>query len=155
MTFFPITLEWKILIYFKYLPIGIHKLSELSFLVHYLLVFVLLLQSGSLFGSISIYNVVVSIILLRIWPYDIFISFSSERPTYFTFHILHHASGQLSPSSLLKCLVGCKRLKHSSFQHTTVMLSCPLAWWSIWNVKYVGRSEEKLINGSWRMHGAA
>jgi hypothetical protein len=29
---------------------------------------------------------------------------------------------QLSPSSLLKCLVGCKRLKHSSFRHTTVML---------------------------------
>jgi hypothetical protein len=33
----------------------------------------LLLQLGSLFGSISIYNVVVSIIPLRIWPYDIFI----------------------------------------------------------------------------------
>jgi hypothetical protein len=36
--------------------------------------------------------------------------------------VICHASGQLSPYSLLKCFVGCKRLKHSSFLHTTIML---------------------------------
>ena len=61
------------LFYFKYSPISIHKLSELSFLTHYLLVLILLLQ-GLLFGSISnatainarTYNVLVFIIPLRI-----------------------------------------------------------------------------------------
>ena len=54
-----------------------HKLSELSFLIHYLLVLILLLQ-GLLFGSISnatainarTYNVLIFIISLRIWHDD-------------------------------------------------------------------------------------
>ena len=53
-------------------------------------------------------------------------------------------------------IVACRKLECFNLLQPTMHLnneegdSCPLAWWSIWNEKYVGRSEKKLINGSWR-----
>ena len=53
--------------------------------------------------------------------------------------------------------VECRKLECFNLLQPTRHLSneegdnCPLAWWSIWNVKYMGRSEKNLINGSWQM----
>ena len=58
-----------------------------------------------------------------------------------------HLSSIIDVCRKLECFNLLQPTRHLSNEEGD---SCPLAWWSIWNVKYVGRSEKNLINGSWR-----
>ena len=66
-----------------------------------------------------------------------------DCPSVFS-NVMHWISVHIS-----SIIVVCRKLECFNLFHPTKHLSneagdsCPLAWWSIWNVKYVGRSETK------------